>query len=219
MHQNPSFWEFFNSKAAPQLGVREETFRKIFEILDRKSGPLTIVETGCARVSDNWAGDGQSTVLIDKYINSRDADSRLYSVDLSQEAVSYAENSVSNRSKIHLGDSVQFLQNFSAMLSQQNRSIDFLYLDSFDLDWRYWFPSAAHHLKELCAVMRVINKDSLVVVDDCALTANLVPTSNNSFALIQAPMVGGKGRLVAEYAEAVGAKLEFSGYQAGWTGF
>jgi hypothetical protein len=31
--------------------------------------------------------------------------------------------------------------------------------------------------------------------------------------------VGGKGRLVAEFAEACGAKLEFSDYQAAWSGF
>ena len=31
--------------------------------------------------------------------------------------------------------------------------------------------------------------------------------------------VGGKGRLVAEYALTVGAKLMFSEYHTGWTGF
>lgn len=219
MRQNSAFWEFFNLEAAPKLGIREQTFRKIFEMLDEKSGPLTMVETGCARAPDNWAGDGQSTVMFDRYINLRDGDSSFHSVDLSPAAVSYAENSVSKRSRIHLGDSVEFLQGFGTKLRQENRIIDFLYLDSFDLDWNYWFPSAAHHLKELCAVMRVINKNFLVVVDDCPLAANLVPNSTNSFSFIQKPKVGGKGRLVAEYAESVGAKLEFAGYQAGWTGF
>jgi hypothetical protein len=35
---------------------------------------------------------------------------------------------------------------------------------------------------------------------------------------IETPAIGGKGRLIAEYAQAVGAKLEFAEYQAGWTG-
>jgi hypothetical protein len=33
------------------------------------------------------------------------------------------------------------------------------------------------------------------------------------------PEPGGKGRLFAEYAKTFGANLEFSSYQAGWTGF
>jgi hypothetical protein len=67
--------------------------------------------------------------------------------------------------------------------------------------------------------MRCINNKTLVVIDDCPLRANFVPTSNDQIAFIGNPSVGGKGRLVAEYANAVGAKLEFSEYQAGWTGF
>jgi len=37
--------------------------------------------------------------------------------------------------------------------------------------------------------------------------------------VLGAASVGGKGRLVAEYAAAAGAKLLFAEYQAGWTDF
>ena len=34
------------------------------------------------------------------------------------------------------------------------------FLDSFDVDWRYTYPSAAHHLKELTSIMRLLNNDN-----------------------------------------------------------
>jgi hypothetical protein len=36
---------------------------------------------------------------------------------------------------------------------------------------------------------------------------------------LKRPETGGKGRLFTEYAKTVGAKLEFSSYEASWTGF
>ena len=47
------------------------------------------------------------------------------------------------------------------------------YLDSFDVDWRYPYPSAAHHLKELSAITKILYRDTLVVVDDSPAIGNL----------------------------------------------
>ena len=47
------------------------------------------------------------------------------------------------------------------------------YLDSFDVDWRYPYPASAHHLKEFTAINRLLNEDTLVVVDDAPSYANL----------------------------------------------
>ena len=58
------FWTFFEGSAAARLGIRADTFRRIFRHLDTLGSPLTVVETGCARSSDNWWGDGLSTVLF-----------------------------------------------------------------------------------------------------------------------------------------------------------
>lgn len=52
----PIFWEWFDSQAAPRLAMREISFRKAFTYLDTLPGPLTIVETGCARAKGNWGG-------------------------------------------------------------------------------------------------------------------------------------------------------------------
>ena len=216
---NRNFWEFFDKVAAPQLAHREKTFRRIFQYLDQSDGPIQIVETGCARLENNWAGDGQSTVLFDKYINSHDIKSQVLTVDISSQNVIECQRLVSKRTVVTNDDSVHFLAKLAVNFQENNQFISLLYLDSFDLDVDYWFQSAAHHLKELTSVMRCIDNRTLVVVDDCPLNANFVPTSNDQIAFIGNPSVGGKGRLVAEYAKAVGAKVEFAEYQAGWTGF
>ena len=217
--ENNGFWNFFNNEAAPKLAHRERTFRKIFEYLDRIEGPISIVETGCARLEGNWAGDGQSTLLFDKYISFRDEESICFTVDINPLSVEACLGLVSSRVHVVEDDSVHFLSELVKKFQNEGQFISFIYLDSFDLDMTYWQPSAIHHLKELVAVRVCMNAKTLLVVDDCPLNANLLPTDNNQMQIIGSPSVGGKGRLVAEYADAVGAKLEFAEYQAGWTGF
>lgn len=219
MRENDEFWHFFDNEAAPRLAVREKTFRRIFEILDLIDGPLTIVETGCARLAGNWERDGQSTVMFDKYISARDLESVCYTVDIDSTSVSECKKLVSPRIKITQDDSVHYLSALARELGRSGKLIDFLYLDSFDLDYTYWYPSAAHHLKELAAVMRCIGENTLVAMDDCPQTMHFVPGRGDQLLMVGPAVVGGKGRLVAEYAAAAGAKLLFADYQAGWTGF
>jgi hypothetical protein len=69
------------------------------------------------------------------------------------------------------------------------------------------------------ALQLCINEKTLLVVVDSSLNANFMEVDNNKLHAFGKPAIGGKGRLVAEYAQAIGAKLEFSEYQAGWTGF
>jgi hypothetical protein len=219
MNMNHEFWDFFNDQAAAKLALRTKTFRKIFEYLDFVDGPITIVETGCARLADNWAGDGQSTVLFDKYICSRDQESECYTVDINPESVSACKQLVSPRMIVTQDDSVHYLNVLAKEFSRVEKRISFLYLDSFDLDKTYWYPSAIHHLKELTAVMRCIDAKTLVVVDDCPLNGDFVPGDGNQISFVGPASVGGKGRLIAEYAAAAGARMLFAEYQAGWAGF
>ncbi len=99
------------------------------------------------------------------------------------------------------------------------------YLDSFDLDWRYPFPLAAHHLKEVAAITKILDKNTLVVVDDSPANANVTHIDGDSenWKVIKSPSppptIGGKGFLVHEYASHVGAELVFSHYQTAWKGF
>jgi hypothetical protein len=219
MYKNHEFWKFFDTEAAAKLAQRERTFRKIFEYLDLVEGPVTIVETGCARLADNWAGDGQSTVLFDKYICSRDQESVCYTVDINSTSVSQCKRLVSPRVHITEDDSVHYLNVLARQFSKAEKRISCLYLDSFDLDKIYWYPSAIHHLKELAAAMRFIDAKTLVAVDDCPLNGDFVPGDGQQISFVGPVSVGGKGRLVAEYAAAAGARTLFAEYQAGWTGF
>ena len=219
MHRNGDFWRFFDAVAGPQLALREKTFRKAFEYLDSMEGAITIVETGCARSAGNWAGDGQSTILFDKYVSSRDGESACHTVDINAASIAECRKLVGPRVMVNQGDSVHYLGQFAKRHQRSDKAIALLYLDSLDLNVTHWYESAIHHLKELAAIMRCIDERTLVMVDDCPLTGNFVQGAGNQLLMLGKPQVGGKGRLVAEYADAVHAKLEFAEYQAGWTGF
>ena len=213
------FWRFFDAEAAPKLELREKTFRRIFEYLDTFEGPISIVETGCVRVGDNWGGDGQSTILFDRYISFRDSLSECHTVDINERAVSLCKKLVSDRVKVIQDDSVHFLSVLSKRFLEAKQTVNLVYLDSFDLNWTHWYPSAIHHLKELAAIIKCFDSRTLLAVDDCLLNVNFVYPEENNVVMVGKPKIGGKGRLIAEYASSVGAKLEFADYQAGWTGF
>ena len=116
MNQHNQFWEFFNKTAAPELALREKTFRRIFQYLDLIDGPVIIVETGCARLKDHWTGDGQSTVMFDNYISFRDERSQVFSVDINPQNVSECKKLVSERTVVTNDDSVHFLTPLSRNL-------------------------------------------------------------------------------------------------------
>lgn len=217
MQKSSEFWSFFESEAAPRLALRANTFRKMFEHLDRLDTPINIIETGCARFKDDWT-DGQSTMLFDRYIHHHAAESKLYSVDINKAATDYARTFIGPKTTLTNDDSVKYLAKLTGDFLTKAQTADLVYLDAVDIDWHYWYPSAAHHLMELCSVLRILRKDTLVVVDDCAHSAPFVRTNNN-INFISLPIIGGKGRMVAEFAARVGAKVEFSEYQAGWSGF
>jgi len=216
--KNQAFWQWFDGFAAPRLSIREISFRKICTYLDTIDGPLTIVETGCARSSDNWAGDGQSTLLFDQYLGHGREGSIGHTVDLDPKATELCRALVSRRFEVHTGDSVKVLAEIGRALKAQQRTVYLLYLDSYDLDWNNPTPSAVHHLKELVSIIGAVRANTLVVVDDAPLVCQLVSDVNNQLQVISQPAVAGKGTYVAQYAQQIGASLLFSHYQAGWTG-
>ena len=216
------FYKWFNN-IAPKLDQREISFRKIFKYLDSQPTPIIIVETGCLRVKDNFL-DGQSTLLFDKYTLSRGEQSKVYTVDINPNSTKVCKQVVSNNVEITTDDSVRYLNNLTSNFLENKTKVSMFYLDSFDVDWRYTYPSAAHHLKELTSIMRLLNNDTLIVVDDSPAFGNLTQTENESnptWKILNspAPSIGGKGFLVHEYAKHVGAKLFFSHYQAAWKNF
>jgi len=218
MSANSEFYNWFN-EIAPKLINREIAFRKIFKYLDSLPDPIIIVETGCLRTNDNFM-DGQSTLLFDKYTLSRGNGSKVYTVDINRTSTDVCKKVVSDNVKITTEHSVKYLNNLVNEFSINKKKISMFYLDSFDVDWKYPYPSAAHHLKELTAINKILNKETLVVVDDAPAVANLTK-NNNEWEILKSPppVIGGKGFLVHEFAEDVGAKVLFSHYQTAWIGF
>lgn len=216
---NQEFWTWFEQEAEPNLANRAVSFRKIFEYLDQFDTPVTIVETGCLRQIGNFAGDGQSTLLFDRYVTARGDRSHVYTVDLDPAATTACKSVVSSNVTVHTGDSVKYLNQLAEQFISNNTQVTLLYLDSYDVDWQYWFPSAAHHLKELAVAQRFINHDTLVVVDDCGLNTTVLVTDSGMNMMQSHTTIGGKGRLVAELAGQLGIQPLFTYYQVGWTGF
>ena len=224
MSIDSDFYKWFDN-IAPKLDQREISFRKVFKYLDSQPTPIIIVETGCLRVKDNFL-DGQSTLLFDKYTLSRGEQSKVYTVDINPNSTKVCKQVVSNNVEITTDDSVRYLNNLTSNFLENKTKVSMFYLDSFDVDWRYTYPSAAHHLKELTSIMRLLNNDTLIVVDDSPAFGNLTQTeneneSNPTWKILNspAPSIGGKGFLVHEYAKHVGAELFFSHYQTAWKNF
>jgi len=224
MDENLDFYKWFNNISS-KLGPREISFKKIFKYLDSLPSPIIIIETGCLRKKDNFL-DGQSTLLFDKYTLSRGKNSKVYTVDINPESTKTCKEVVSKNVEITTNDSVRYLNNLSDNFKKNQTKVSMFYLDSFDVDWRYPYPSAAHHLKELVAINKILNEDTLVVVDDSPAVGNLTQNENESdqtWKVLSSPSppptIGGKGFLVHEYASHVGAKLVFSHYQAAWNKF
>jgi len=237
MSDSSDFYKWFNS-ISKKLGLREISFKKIFKYLDSKPTPVVIVETGCLRKKDNFL-DGQSTLLFDKYTLSRGKGSKIYTVDINPASTKVCKEVVSKNVEITTEDSVSYLNKLSKEFFENKTKVSMFYLDSFDLDWRYPFPSASHHLKEVAAITKILDKDTLIVVDDSPTSANvthveenLLLTGSDKLDYIKGasnwkiiadpsppPTIGGKGYLVHEYACHVGAHLLFSHYQAAWNGF
>ena len=153
------FYKWFNSISS-KLNDREVSFKKIFKYLDSMPDPIIIVETGCLRVKDNYL-DGQSTLLFDKYTLARGNGSKVYTVDINPNSTNACKKVVSNNVEIITDDSVRYLNTISDNFLKNKIKVSMFYLDSFDVDWRYTYPSAAHHLKELVAINRLLEKNTL----------------------------------------------------------
>jgi len=144
--------------------------------------------------------------------------SAVYTVDISAAATELCRSIVSPCVKIHTGDSVQFLKRLSDSAPADLAYVDLLYLDSYDVSFEDATPSAIHHLKELAAAVPLLQSGTLVVVDDSPMSCHGIVGPGREFKPVSQLRVGGKGRLVAEYAQSVGAEKIFHEYQCGWIG-
>lgn len=158
---------------------RRNTFLKTLELLDQINANI-IIETGTSREGLHGAkSNGAATIVFGKWAKLNNA--FLHSVDISENSVTNAQKEVTkqgldNYVKIHLSDSIAFLEGF-------DKKVDFLYLDSYDYssDIQVQKKSQEHHLKEFKAIENYLHNKTIVLIDDCDLPN------------------GGKGKLVVKY--------------------
>jgi hypothetical protein len=186
-----------------------------FEHLEKLGRPPCIVETGCVRNQGTFTGEGQSTVLFDKFSECV-AGTMVHSVDISPESTGMCKSIVSNRINVHTSDSVTFLRHQCAGLIRPFAHIDLLYLDSYDVDVENPHDSAMHHIKELLAVAPLVNANTFILVDDSPTTASFF--IDGQLKLVTPQRIGGKGKYIASYMENIGSKPLYQGYQAAWLG-
>lgn len=172
---------------------RRGTFLKVLELIEKTEAKL-IIETGTSREGLHGAkSNGAATIVFGKWAKQNKA--FLHSVDISEKSVAASQNEVDRQElnssvKIHLSDSIAFLENFK-------ERVDFLYLDSYDYsdDIEVQTKSQIHHLKEFKAIEDQLHDNSIVLIDDCDLPN------------------GGKGKLVVEYMIKQDWKVLINAYQ------
>jgi cephalosporin hydroxylase len=180
----------FDAQFSKHLGNtrRWEPFRNIAADLIARGRPVNIVETGCARQPDNWAGDGQSTLVWDWLLDNLGGTG--LSMDIN-EANCHAAAAQVKHVKIACVDSVVGLR-----VIVQPETIDFLYLDSYDLTET--IDSPTHHLAELTSVYPRLPSGCIIAVDDCVTEQY------------------GKHRFVRDFLARMGVEPVLRGYVTVW---
>lgn len=167
------------------LGKRADAFAKI---VDSLGTACRIVETGTMRTVGNWAGDGQSTVVWDQVAACLGGS--VTTIDIDPIGAQLVVDLGLTNTVAVTGDSLPTLRAMSG-------PVDFLYLDSFDIDFNAPEPAQHHHLGEIVAAWHLLRVGSIVAVDDNLPTA-------------------GKGRLVAKFLEDRGAVRFVDSYVQVW---
>lgn len=159
--------DIFLNKYRELLVHRAPTFLKALFLLHARTNEIgrspIIVETGCARIEDNWAGDGLSTLIWADYVNTFGG--KFYSVDIDPKCIEFARSKIVETDQVKLvcQDSLFFLKHF-------DNNIDLLYLDSMDFcttgDPN---PPQDHSLREAQVATPLLTSRSLILIDDCGL--------------------------------------------------
>jgi SAM-dependent methyltransferase len=158
-----------------------------------KNNCSAIIETGTARIKDNWGGDGQST-LVWEWLCQQIVGLRAVSIDITPEHVAAAREQV-KRVQVIEGDSIKTLAHLSRELVENCR---LLYLDSFDWHPEHAMDSMFHHMAELATVYADLPSGCLIAVDD------------------RHSRDQGKHFMVQAFFEKLGIEPLFAEYQIGW---
>jgi hypothetical protein len=195
------------------LDQRYPTMRRALDLLAARGGK-TIIETGCARMKDDW-GAGMSTLIFADWCSRHDA--HLYSVDISKGNLQTARCIIGDAlspfvTLVHW-DSVEWLRQVG------DGSVDLLYLDSLDypyvelLNAHGYQVAPENAVAELWAMTedQVLDKhgeivrecqehclDEIIAADHALKDMSIVLIDDQNFP------GGGKSRLANLYLEGAG---------------
>lgn len=185
--------------------------KALYEILkiNNCNNSIIIVETGCS------AHGTKSTLLWDKFIQKfSHSNSKVLSVDLNKKAVENTNSLTSNRTTVTFSNSLDYLPTL-------NESIDFLYLDSYDVDFLNPKLSAEHHLKEFMCIKHLLKKGSIILIDDTPISPEWLDNGiynpiYDRYKQNFDPNMSGKGSLVNLELEKMNATKILHQYQVLW---
>lgn len=189
---------------------RGDGFEVIFRAMEdtRMRECPVIIETGTMRPGFTEEGDGQSTQLFNSFAKYHNG--KVYSVDIDPKTREFAATKTDCEvTKLFTRDSVRFLWDFDKYSYLDIPNL--IYLDSYDVDFSNPIASNLHHIKELVAISRHLNKGVIVAVDDCRFIEGDPRVPNG----VRAADVG-KGNFVSSFMNDINATLIFNGYQKVW---
>ena len=173
----------FIQKYNNQKNIRFKSFEFALYEAQKRSHKL-LLETGVARgkikffffLKTNWK-DGMSTMIFSDY--AKHVNGQLFSCDINSKNIKNAKKFTTNNHKFITfiqDDSLNFLSNF-------NKKIDFLYLDSLDGQLE---NASTHQLNEIKLAIKNLSRNSLVLLDDKGSKTNLSLEYmiNNDFKII-----------------------------------
>lgn len=170
------------------LGDRSISFAIALDRLATLAYQPSIVETGCIRAENDWAGAGYSTFILG--LAAERFGGTMCSIDIDAVNIKYAAHVCKNipAARFVCADSV-------AALAQIETPIDLLYLDSMDT---YVAGHDVHGLKEAQVGAAKVSNSGMIVFDD---------TLNVDGKIL------GKGSLAIPWLLDNGWQIVFSGYQ------
>jgi len=180
--------------------------QSLIELIKQNKEYYNFVETGCS------SHGTKSTLLWDKFVNLFDG--KVISVDLNELAVKEANMQTTSKTNVVCSDSLIFLPTLKD-------NIDFLYLDSYDVDFLIPFKSAEHHLKEFNCIKHLLHKGSIILIDDTPCSPEWLDNGiyNSLYSKLKYtfnPEMCGKGSLVNKELEKMGATKIMHQYQVLW---
>lgn len=154
----------------------------------------------------------KSNIIWDKFVNFYDG--AVLSVTLNEYDANNTRSVVSSKSNVFHSNPVEYL-------SKVDKLIDFLYLDSYDVDFLNPLPSAMHHLEEFNKVKHLLHKNSIILIDDTPVSSEWLDDGQNNpiYSTLKRqfnPRIAGKGSLVNLELEKMGATKILHQYQTLW---